>query len=131
MPERNNIASGAAWEDSVGYSRAVRIGSLIAVAGTAASGPYGRLGSPEEAYRQALQVLEKIQQALEQAGARLEDVIRTRIYVTNIARDAGAVGRAHHEVFGSIRPASTMVEVARLIDKKMLVEIEAEAVVVS
>lgn len=129
MPERRNIASGAAWEESVGYSRAVRIGSLIAVAGTTSTGPYGRLGSSEEAYRQAKQALDKIAEALSQAGASVEDVIRTRIYVTNIVRDGEAVGRAHREVFRQIRPASTMVEVSRLIDKKMLVEIEAEAVV--
>lgn len=128
MPERRNIASGAAREDSVGYSRAVRVGGVIAVAGTASTGPYGRLASSEGAYRQARQALEQIEAALTQAGSRLEDVIRTRIYVTNIVRDGASVGRAHREVFHEIRPASTMVEVSRLIDKKMLVEIEAEAV---
>ncbi|MBI1356781.1 MAG: RidA family protein [Acidobacteria bacterium] len=128
MPERRNVSSGAPWEETVGYSRAVRIGDLIAVSGTVSRGPFGRLGSSEEAYRQALQALRTIQEALEAAGARLEDVIRTRIYVTDIVRDSEAVGRAHREFFGAIRPAATMVEVARLIDKKMLVEIEADAV---
>lgn len=128
-PERKTVSSGAPWEEAVGYARAVRIGSTVAVSGTCARPPFARLGSAEEAYRQAKQALEIVQQALEEAGARLEDVIRTRMYVTNIQRDSAAVGRAHQEVFGAIRPASTMVEVSRLIDKKMLVEIEAEAVV--
>ena len=128
-PERKAIFSGAPWEETVGYARAVRIGSLVAISGTCARPPFARLGSAEEAYRQAKQALEIIQQALEEAGARLDDVIRTRMYVTRIERDWGAVGRAHHEVFGSIRPVTSMIEVSRLIDKKMLVEIEADAVI--
>ena len=128
-PERKTVSSGAPWEETVGYARAVRIGETVAVSGTCTRPPFARLGSAEEAYRQAKQALEIVQQALEEAGARLEDVIRTRMYVTNIQRDSAMVGRAHAEVFGAIRPASTMVEVSRLIDKKMLVEIEAEAVV--
>jgi enamine deaminase RidA (YjgF/YER057c/UK114 family) len=127
-PERKTVSSGAPWEETVGYARAVRIGSLVAVAGTCARPPFARLGSAEEAYRQAKQALEIVQKALEEAGARLEDVIRTRMYVTHIERDAAAVGRAHQEFFGAVRPVTTMIEVARLIDKKMLVEIEAEAV---
>ena len=130
-PSRRKISSGAPWEETVGYSRAVRVGDRVVVAGTCARPPFARLGSSEEAYRQAKEALSLIQKALEEAGARLEDVIRTRIYVTHIERDSGMVGRAHQESFGSIRPATSMVEVARLIDKKMLVEIEAEAVIAS
>ena len=128
-PERRTILSGAPWEETVGYARAVRIGALVSVSGTCARPPFARLGSPQEAYRQAKQALEIIQQALEQAGARLEDVIRTRMFVSHIERDAEAVGRAHQEFFGAIRPATSMIGVARLIDKKMLVEIEADAVI--
>lgn len=125
---RQNIVSGATWEAEVGYSRAVRIGRNVAVAGTTAPGPYARLGSAEEAYRQAKAALAVIERSLEQAGARLEDVIRTRMFVVRIDRDWRAVGRAHAEVFGEIRPAATMVEVSRLIDPKQLVEIEVDAV---
>ena len=128
-PERTTVSSGAPWEETVGYARAVRIGSTVAVSGTCARPPFARLGSPEEAYRQAKQALEIVKLALEEAGVRLEDVIRTRVFVTHIERDAEAVGRAHLEFFGSIRPAASMIGVARLIDKKMLVEIEADAVV--
>ncbi len=128
-PERKTVSSGAPWEETAGYARAVRLGATVAVSGTCARPPFARLGSAEEAYRQAKEALEIVRAALDEAGARLEDVIRTRIYVKDIQRDAAAVGRAHRELFGSIRPASTMVEVARLIDKKMLVEIEAEAIV--
>jgi enamine deaminase RidA (YjgF/YER057c/UK114 family) len=128
-PKRQTVSSGGPFEESVGYARAVRVGSVVAVAGTCARPPFARLGSAEEAYRQAKQALEIIQKALGDAGARLEDVIRTRIFVTHIERDAGAIGRAHREFFSHIRPAATMVEVARLIDKQMLVEIEAEAIV--
>ena len=127
-PERKTVSSGAPWEKEYGYSRAVRFGPTVAVGGTCARPPFARLGSPEEAYRQAKQALEIIEKALTEAGSRLEDVIRTRIYVTHIERDGGMVGRAHSEVFGAIRPATTMVEVGRLIDKQMLVEIEAEAI---
>jgi enamine deaminase RidA (YjgF/YER057c/UK114 family) len=127
-PERKIVSSGAPWEEAYGYSRAVRLGSLVVVGGTCARPPFARLGSPQEAYRQARQALEIIQQALEEAGARLEDVVRTRMFVTHIERDADAVGRAHQEFFGAIRPATSMIGVARLIDKQMLVEIEADAV---
>jgi len=127
--ERRNVASGAARESEVGYSRAVRIGSHVSVAGTIAPGPYARLGSAEEAYRQAKAALEIVARSLGEAGARLDDVIRTRLFVVRIDRDGRAVGRAHAEVFGKIRPVTTMVEVSRLIDPKQLVEIEADAVV--
>ena len=128
-PERRRIASGSPWEEAVGYSRAVRVGSRVLVAGTCARPPFARLGSAEEAYRQAKQALEIVREALEAAEARMEDVIRTRIYVTDIERDGRAAGRAHAEAFGATRPVTTMVEVSRLIDRKMLIEIEAEAVV--
>ena len=128
-PERRTVASGAPWEESVGYARAVRIGGIVSISGTCGRPPFARLGSPAEAYRQAKQALEIIQDALEQAGARLEDVIRTRMFVTHIERDADAVGQAHREFFGEIRPATSMIGVARLIDKQMLVEIEADAVI--
>ena len=128
-PERKTVSSGAPWEEEYGYSRAVRFGSTVAVGGTCARPPFARLGSPEEAYRQAKQALGIIEKALNEAGSRLEDVIRTRIYVTHIERDGRMVGSAHREAFGSIRPATTMVQVGRLIDKQMLVEIEAEAVI--
>lgn len=126
MRERKLISSGAKWEDIVGYSRAVRIGNLIEVSGTAAVDENGVV-APGNAYLQARFIIEKIQKALRAAGADLEDVIRTRIYVVEIAHTWEEVARAHGEFFGNIKPASTMVEVKSLIDPDMLVEIEVTA----
>jgi enamine deaminase RidA (YjgF/YER057c/UK114 family) len=126
---RTNISSGTKWEPLVGYSRLVRVGQHIYVTGTTATLPDGSHTGDADAYAQARQAILNIERALAKVEATLKDVVRTRMFVVDIQRDWQAVGRAHAELFGEIRPAATMVEVRRLIDDWMLVEIEADAVI--
>lgn len=125
---RKNISSGASWESVVGYSRAVRIGNMVAVSGTVATDENGQVQGEGNMYLQTKYAIQKIEKALAEAGASLGDVIRTRMYVADISLWEGA-GKAHAEYFGEVRPASTMVEVSRLIAPEYLIEIEVDAVI--